>query len=70
MRAEPTAAPFPRARPSQLAGPGAARIFGGGTALPSYMVSPDGKRFLMTVAPQPLSTVPISVLLNWNPRER
>ena len=54
----------------EIAGAGAPRILGGGTALPSYMVSPDGKRLLMTVAPQPLSTVPISVLLNWNPPKR
>ncbi len=40
--------------------------FGGGTALPWYMVSRDGKRFLMT-EPTPLTAVPITVLLNWKP---
>jgi eukaryotic-like serine/threonine-protein kinase len=41
--------------------------FGAGTALPWYMVSRDGKRFLMTTQPTPLTTVPITVLLNWQP---
>ena len=56
--------------PVELTGASALRIFGGGSALPSYMVSPDGKRFLMTIAPQPMSDVPISVLLNWSPPAR
>ena len=37
----------------------------GGTALPWYMVSRDGKRFLTTTAPAPITTDPITVLLNW-----
>jgi Tol biopolymer transport system component len=45
-------------------------LFGGGAAMPSYMVSRDHQRFLMTVAPSPLSSEPISVLLNWSPPAR
>jgi hypothetical protein len=39
--------------------------YGGGTALPWYMVSADSKRFLTVTYPLPLMTVPITVLLNW-----
>ena len=28
---------------------------------------PDGKRFLMTTEPAPPTTIPITVLLNWQP---
>jgi hypothetical protein len=42
--------------------------FGGGTALPWYMVSRDGQRFLMSTAPQPTSEIPIKVLVNWKPK--
>jgi Tol biopolymer transport system component len=42
--------------------------FGGGTALPYYMVSRDGQRFLMSAAAQPPSAIPIKVLVNWQPK--
>jgi hypothetical protein len=41
--------------------------YGGGTALPWYMVSRDSQRFLTTTSPQPPSTIPITLLLNWRP---
>ena len=41
--------------------------YGGGTGLPWYMVSRDSKRFLTTTSPQPPSTIPITLLLNWRP---
>lgn len=47
---------------------GAPVAFGGGTALPSYMVSRDRQRFLMSTAPQLASTIPIKVLVNWKPK--
>ena len=40
-------------------------LFGGGTQTGSYAVSKDGRRFLMTTLPQPASTTPVTVLLNW-----
>jgi Tol biopolymer transport system component len=66
VRVEPDGRAVSPGQTVELTGLGSPLIFGGGTALPLYMVSRDGKRFLMTVAPEPLSTVPISVLLNWN----
>ena len=70
VRVEPDGRAVSRGPTVEIAGAGAPRILGGGTALPSYMVSPDGKRFLMTVAPQPLNDRPISVRLNWSPQAR
>ena len=40
-------------------------LFGGGTRTGSYAVDKDGRRFLMTTVPQPASTTPVTVLLNW-----
>ena len=40
-------------------------LFGGGAALPSYAVTKDGQRFLMTTVPLPPSDTPITLLLNW-----
>ena len=70
VRVEPDGRAVSRGPAVEIAGAGAPRILGGGAALPSYMVSPDGKRFLMTVAPQPLNDRPISVRLNWSPQAR
>jgi hypothetical protein len=33
-----------------------------------YMVSPDGKRFLMNMLVEEPSSVPITVILNWKPK--
>jgi eukaryotic-like serine/threonine-protein kinase len=41
--------------------------YGGGTALPWYMVSRDSKRFLTTTSPQPPAAIPITLLVNWKP---
>jgi Tol biopolymer transport system component len=54
--------------PVSLFAPGVPFIFGGGTALPSYMVARDGRRFLMTTTPVPPTSLPITVLLNWRPK--
>jgi eukaryotic-like serine/threonine-protein kinase len=51
--------------PVPLNAPPSPLLFGGGTALPSYAVTKDGQRFLMTTLPLPPSTTPITVLLNW-----
>ena len=51
--------------PVALNAPPIPLLFGGGTALPSYAVTKDGHRFLMTTLPQPPSTTPVTVLLNW-----
>jgi hypothetical protein len=53
--------------PVRLFAPGVPFVFGGGTALPSYAVSRDGQRFLMTTIPLPPTSLPITVLLNWTP---
>jgi len=41
--------------------------YGGGTVLPWYTVSRDGKRILTAIAPLPPATNPITLLLNWKP---
>jgi Tol biopolymer transport system component len=45
-----------------------AQPYSGGTALPWYMVSADSKRFLTVSDPPPLTTTPVTVLLNWHPQ--
>ena len=68
VRADPTGravTPGPAVPLFESVGP---PLFSGGTALPWYMVSRDGRRFLMTVEPPPVSTIPITVLLNWKPQ--
>jgi hypothetical protein len=43
--------------------------FGGGTALPSYVVSRDGQRFLVSTKYLEPTSSPITVLLNWKPHQ-
>jgi hypothetical protein len=53
--------------PVPLNAPTIPPAFGGGTRLPSYAVTQDGRRFLMTTLPQPANTTPVTVLLYWTP---
>lgn len=34
----------------------------------SYMISPDGQRFLMNIVTEEASASPITVVLNWRPK--
>jgi hypothetical protein len=58
---------FEHGTPVALPVPAVPLVFGGGSALPSYAVPKDARRFLMTMLPLSPTSTPITVLLNWRP---
>jgi Tol biopolymer transport system component/tRNA A-37 threonylcarbamoyl transferase component Bud32 len=54
-----------RGTPVALGAPPVALLFDGGTALPSYDVTRDGQKVLMSTLPLPLVSAPATLLLNW-----